>query len=235
MMLLGAVKATAKVIGGGKKGTAKSLSASEAAAVSKEMFHQKQTNPAELQANISRGITEAVESNPVLKMKLDAINKAPYNSRSMETLLKGRYGENAVISTTMTDIGGKNVGLSGMGHAKTGIPFTEKGAPIFDSVAVCDLRIPREVALQNNDKLHKTAATRQLKADIEAGIVKKEFFTQEAFDAIKAEQATITGFIWHHHEDVGRMQLVPRWYHEKTGHDGGMKFWPFTDNIGNLK
>jgi hypothetical protein len=70
MMLLGAVKATAKVIGGGKKGTAKSLSHSEATAVSKEMFHQKQTAPAELQANISRGITEAVESNPLLKAEM---------------------------------------------------------------------------------------------------------------------------------------------------------------------
>ncbi|MES5674720.1 HNH endonuclease [Acinetobacter baumannii] len=26
---------------------------------------------------------------------------------------------------------------------------------------------------------------------------------------------------WHHHQDNGRMQLVPEWEHSKTGHIGG--------------
>jgi hypothetical protein len=68
-VLLGVVKATSKVVKGGK-GTAKSLSASEAGAVSKEIFHQKQTAPVELQASISRGITEAVETNPLMKAQM---------------------------------------------------------------------------------------------------------------------------------------------------------------------
>jgi hypothetical protein len=71
-VLLGVVKATAKVVKGGK-GTAKSLSASEAGAVSKEIFHQKQTAPAELRASISRGITEAVETNPLMKAKVELL------------------------------------------------------------------------------------------------------------------------------------------------------------------
>jgi hypothetical protein len=41
-------------------------------------------------------------------------------------------------------------------------------------------------------------------------------------------------YTWHHHEDFSRMQLVPESLHSATGHDGGMKFWPFT-NIGDRK
>jgi filamentous hemagglutinin len=86
-VLLGVVKATAKVVKGGK-GTAKSLSASEAGAVSKEIFHQKQTAPAELQASISRGITEAVETNPLMKaqaIRFDIIKEQEMIQRALAT------------------------------------------------------------------------------------------------------------------------------------------------------
>lgn len=32
-------------------------------------------------------------------------------------------------------------------------------------------------------------------------------------------------FTWHHHQDVGRMQLVDYTIHRKTGHTGGYKIW----------
>ena len=34
-------------------------------------------------------------------------------------------------------------------------------------------------------------------------------------------KAQIEGFTWHHHQDTGRMQLVPDMIHEKTAHIGG--------------
>jgi hypothetical protein len=88
-VLLGVVKATAKVVKGGK-GTAKSLSASEAGAVSKEIFHQKQTAPVELQASISRGVTEAVETNPLMKAWI-----ARYRGGSYRDM---RYGPKAPMT-----------------------------------------------------------------------------------------------------------------------------------------
>jgi hypothetical protein len=128
----------------------------------------------------------------------------------------------------MTDIGGRNVGLSGMGHPKTGIPFTEKGAPIFDNVAVCDLSISREIASVKNEILHFKAATNELNRLIETGVISKSHFSAEALLKIQKGEPHIPGFTWHHHEDFSRMQLVPRQYHGGTGHDGGMKYWPFT-------
>jgi hypothetical protein len=112
----------------------------------------------------------------------------------MESMLQKRYGDSAVISTTMTDIGGKNVGLSGMWHAKTGIPFTEKGAPIFDSVAVCDLKIPREVAGVEIMKLHFKTATSELNRLIEVGVISKSHFSSEALVKIQKGSANIPGF-----------------------------------------
>jgi hypothetical protein len=32
-------------------------------------------------------------------------------------------------------------------------------------------------------------------------------------------------YTWHHHQDVGRMQLVPRKIHADTGHVGGFDMW----------
>lgn len=36
---------------------------------------------------------------------------------------------------------------------------------------------------------------------------------------------TPRGFTWHHHEDPGRMQLVNRRIHARTGHTGGREIW----------
>ena len=34
-------------------------------------------------------------------------------------------------------------------------------------------------------------------------------------------KSKIPDYTWHHHQDTGRMQLVPEWEHSKTGHIGG--------------
>ncbi|WP_417696190.1 HNH endonuclease [Pseudomonas sp.] len=33
------------------------------------------------------------------------------------------------------------------------------------------------------------------------------------------------GYTWHHHQDSGRMQLVPELIHKKTGHILVAKLW----------
>jgi len=35
----------------------------------------------------------------------------------------------------------------------------------------------------------------------------------------------VPGYTWHHHQERGRMQLVPTDIHDETGHTGGMKMW----------
>ena len=94
LMFLGATKLAVKAVKGGK-GTLKPLSASEAATASKQSFKAMQTNPAEFEASVSKGISEAIGKNPLLKLEMeklaDIANQRPYNSRAMETMLQARY------------------------------------------------------------------------------------------------------------------------------------------------
>jgi hypothetical protein len=43
---------------------------------------------------------------------------------------------------------------------------------------------------------------------------------------------TPDGWCWHHHEDAGRMQLVPRDLHGAVGHTGGFAIWGHVDAVG---
>lgn len=63
-------------------------------------------------------------------------------------------------------------------------------------------------------------ATKQLYKELgDVGIQKK--FNLKQIEAIKSGKGKIPGFTWHHHQDTGRMQLVPEWEHSRTGHVGG--------------
>jgi hypothetical protein len=68
-------------------------------------------------------------------------------------------------------------------------------------------------------------ATASLKADIVSGKVNKTMFTEQQLLAIHAEKAQIPGYSWHHHQEIGRMQLVPRDIHSATRHVGGDHLW----------
>jgi hypothetical protein len=138
---------------------------------------------------------------------LDAINKSPYQARAMEQMLK--RGGSDVTSATMPSLSAKNVRLAGQRHPKTGIVFDQRGFPIFDDVAKCETRIAGDLGTMIPDA-HKRAATRQLRADIETGKINKSIFSDAELLDIQNGKATVGTFTWHHHQDPGRMQLVPR-------------------------
>jgi hypothetical protein len=43
---------------------------------------------------------------------------------------------------------------------------------------------------------------------------------------ILAGKDRLTDFTWHHHQELGRMELIPDWIHEKARHTGGDTLWP---------
>jgi hypothetical protein len=49
-----------------------------------------------------------------------------------------------------------------------------------------------------------------------------------AANALAGYTATPKGYTWHHHEDLGRMQLVSTEVHEAHGHFGGVSVWKRT-------
>ncbi|WP_416806530.1 MULTISPECIES: T7SS effector LXG polymorphic toxin [Bacillus amyloliquefaciens group] len=116
-----------------------------------------------------------------------------------------------------------------MGHLKndvhpvTKVPYDKDGFPIFESkhtltLDKADFKKSRD---QHFDKLNK-----QLYKQIEEdpSLIKKLDLNEDDLldlqDGITPEKYT-----WHHHQTPGKMELVDRVIHAKTGHTGGYKIW----------
>ena len=166
---------------------------------------------------------------------MDAANKAPYNPRAMEKLLSKDGQE--VLSKTLPKCGQPNVRLAGKSierpviiNCETGeiiiqrVIFDQRGFPIFDPYVKVETRISGDVNLMSRDA-HMRAATRQLRSDIETGIIDKNIFDKYQLEDIMSGDKKIRGFTWHYHQDVGRMQLVPTSIHKWVKHVGGFDLW----------
>jgi hypothetical protein len=71
------------------------------------------------------------------------------------------------------------------------------------------------------------ASTKNLKQEIQSGKIDSTKFDDVQLNASMKEKERIPGYTWHHHQDTGRMQLIPKELHDKTGHVGGSKMWGY--------
>lgn len=62
----------------------------------------------------------------------------------------------------------------------------------------------------------------QLREAIDRGQIDRRLFASDQLKAIYQGKREIPGFRWHHHQDLGRMQLVPASVHEDTLHLGAL-------------
>lgn len=148
---------------------------------------------------------------------------APYDPRTArKDLEKGHPGE---VDGTVPAENAKNARKAGERHDESGVVFDRRGFPVFDDVAAFDTRIPASTTKVRDRQVHMRAATRQLREAVEAGQVAKGTFTEKALADIQAGKAQIDGWRWHHHQERGRMQLVPADVHDNTGHTGGFETW----------
>ncbi|MFY1052078.1 HNH endonuclease [Ectopseudomonas khazarica] len=111
--------------------------------------------------------------------------------------------------------------LAGQRHPVTGVVFDNRGFPIFDDVAAFDTRISIDAFKSASYEGQMKLATKDLLGAIQQGQVKASSFTAKQLQQINAGAKKIDGYTWHHHQDSGRMQLVPELIHSKTGHIGG--------------
>lgn len=147
--------------------------------------------------------------------------EAPYNPQTTRNELESTYGRDNVLSTTVPPVDGRNVHLAGQRHPVTGIVFDNRGFPIFDDVAAFDTRISIDAFKSASYEGQMKLATKDLRGAIQQGQVKASSFTAKQLQQINAGAKKIDGYTWHHHQDSGRMQLVPELIHSKTGHIGG--------------
>ena len=127
----------------------------------------------------------------------------------------------------------RNAQLAGKAHPLTGVPFVErtlvdangkfiKGVfPVFDSKF--EALLPDEF-FRLSDARQFAESTKQLGGAIKANNQLSRAFTKEQLQQIM-DGLTPDGFIWHHNEIAGRMQLVNFETHIKTGHTGGRAIW----------
>ncbi|QHZ46356.1 T7SS effector LXG polymorphic toxin [Bacillus sp. NSP9.1] len=116
-----------------------------------------------------------------------------------------------------------------MGHLKnkkhpvTGVPYDKDGFPIFESKYTTKLD---ESDLKKTRDQHFNKLNKELYKEIEENpsLIKKLELSEDDLldlrDGITPEKYT-----WHHHQTPGKMELVDREIHSKTGHTGGYKIW----------
>lgn len=146
---------------------------------------------------------------------------SPYHSRTVRTELEQRYGKQNVKSSTVPPSNGKNVKLADQRHPKTNVPYDSKGFPNFEKDVKYDTKLDIQEFRSKGSTGQMRLATKDLAEAIRKGQVRKSSFNTEQLRAIEKGESKIPNYTWHHHQDTGRMQLVPEWEHSKTGHIGG--------------
>jgi hypothetical protein len=172
----------------------------------------------------SKSVTKKHLTSAELEKAAQHLDKGPYNSRTAESMLKINHPEAEITSTTLPKATDKNVKLAEIKHGETGIVFDNRGFPIFDKHIKYETRISGDLKNMSSG-MHKRMATRQLRSDIETGIINRNMFTEKQLAQIKDGFESIEDYTWHHHQEVGRMQLIQRQIHKDAGHVGGDKLW----------
>lgn len=151
-------------------------------------------------------------------------NDPPYSGREWRDHFEAKFGPGNVRSNTVPPRRGPNVRWAGYRHPN-GIVFDHRGYPIFDDIAAIDLHISDHGVRNSSGPGQMREATRQLRDMIAADPSLATRFDANQLAAINSGLAQIPGYTWHHHQDVGRMQLVPRDVHDAVKHIGGTAMW----------
>lgn len=126
----------------------------------------------------------------------------------------------------------RNESLAGDVHPMTGVPFERKTIELNDQIV--EVVVPQfDYAFETvlPEKLHESSdkeqfdyCNKKLKESIEISPELSSKFTPEQIEQIKNGDRP-DGYIWHHAENPGEMQLVDKDTHDKTGHTGGKAIW----------
>ena len=112
-------------------------------------------------------------------------------------------------------------GMAGKTHPKTRVRFDEKGFPKFKAYYTVKLR--KKYFCETRER-HFYMANKILSSNIGTSTRIKAKFSRKQIKEI-SQGDTPSGYTWHHHQDVGVLQLVDDEIHAKTPHIGGYSIW----------
>lgn len=115
----------------------------------------------------------------------------------------------------------RNGHLANKSHPVTKVPFDKYGFPRFNAVGKVILK--QEYWKSKSETQNKHCNINLALAAETNPALKKKFTKQQLFTMKKGN--TPKGYIWHHHQQRGLMQLVNKDDHENTGHTGGKSIW----------
>ena len=156
---------------------------------------------------------------------------------SDEKLKKCTIDENGVIhyKTDRSDLEGKT--------SENGVPYERRtieinGVKIEGVFPKFDSAFDTELAPENyKSKAYAKECNAKLKEAVENDPELRSKFTEEQLKDIE-EGRTPTGYVWHHNEEPGKMQLVKREDHDRAiggaAHTGGNSLWG-ADSVDNSK
>lgn len=177
---------------------------------------------------VVKEVGEALLDTPLTKVKKLAkfgkiiSNKGIYNPHAWRKHLKDMNPGHVVTSTTVPPPNMRNVKWAGKMEPESKIVYNNRGFPIFDDIAAYDTTLDFEsLEIKNNYAGQMRAATRELRSAINQDHVLANKFTEAQLKDITSGKAKIHELTWHHHENQGRMQLVPEPKHNGAAHIGG--------------
>ena len=163
-------------------------------------------------------------------------NQIPYDARNAQSLASELLGSSNFTRTTVPGQSMPNVRLAGQCKERVitnpitkeaivqRVVFDRRGVPIFEPYVKVETRISGDLSKMKGDA-HMRVATRQLREDIMTGKVKRNLFTEAQLEDIARGKQKIGNYTWHHHQEIGRMQLIPEDIHDWIKHVGGNSIW----------
>lgn len=135
--------------------------------------------------------------------------------------------------TISYEIHTRNESLEGDRHPMSGVQFEKNTVEDAEGNSVTgvfakfestfDAQLPEDL-YQASDKKQFAECNRQLADGAANDSELADRFAPEQLEQIKNGD-TPDGYVWHHHEEKGRMQLVDSETHAMTGHTGGRSIW----------
>ncbi len=126
------------------------------------------------------------------------------------------------LKTINSDLEGKKHPISGVLYERDILPDGREGVfPVFP--AITEVQLPKDMYQETDAKQFKTC-NEELKEQIKNNPELKSKFTPEQIEQIENGR-TPSGYTWHHHQQDGKMQLVPTDIHDKSAHTGGKALW----------
>ncbi|MBR1734570.1 MAG: HNH endonuclease [Alphaproteobacteria bacterium] len=184
------------------------------------------------------GVSKASVQAQFQRNLYSKFNQAPYNPRTSQNLASRLLGADEFTRTTVPGQSMPNVRLAGQCKERIvgtdpftfepiiqRIVFDQRGFPIFDPYIKVETRISSPNLNLLSRKKHFQMATQNLYQDILSGKIDRNLFSQSEWLDIEHGRPKIGNYTWHHHQETGRMQLVPTDIHQWIGHIGGFEIW----------